>query len=248
MTEKRQEKIDDYLLGRSADRATFERELETDQELAAGLADTRNAMDAVRLAQQAKMKARLQAMEAEMRSGKEERKEAVVRRLPVRRYLAIAAAVLLLLTAGWFLMNREQPATDLYALAEFEPYDNIFLSLTKGAAEEDAERAAYVAYEAGDMVLAAERLSALKQTTVNRFYLGQARLATKDFAAAAILFDALRQREDFQLARESEYYLALARLGLEDGAGAKSLLSDIAAEDGHPLRAEAERLLAKLPT
>ena len=254
MTEKQQEKIDDYLLGRAADRAAFERELAADPDLAAGLADTREAIDAIELTGDAALKARLRQLEGELRGeGATVRPigSAPPRRRPLVRYLALAAAVLLLLTAGWFLLRPgSTDAGDLYALADYEPYPNIAYSITKGtdevAAGEAARREAFLAYEAGDMTTAADRFAALPPDPVNRFYLGQAQLATERFAAAAATLAPLGQMADFNLAAESRYYRAVALLGSGDRTAATALLQPLAAGPASDAQRMAAALLEKL--
>ena len=267
----KQQRIDDYLLGRAdeAARREFEEEVTRDAELSEGLADTELAMDAIEYAEDAALKARLQNLEASL-GGRTEadvpqappvsaESTAVVREMPaphttkagvrprrnLRRLYGIAAAVLVLLLAGWFVLQpRGYNSPEALAMATFEPYENITPGGVRGG-EADPATAAFAAYDAGDYATAATALRALPPTAVNRFYLGQSLLATGDYAAAAVQFADVRMA-DFGLTLEAEYYLAVARLGEGKTGPARDLLKKIAGESSHPLTEKAQSLLAEV--
>lgn len=259
----KQDRIDDYLLGRGNQetRRELEEEITRDAELSEQLAATELAMDAIELAEDEALKARLQALERSARDATPTvaaESTAVTRELPApgltkagvrprrswRRLYAVAAAVLMLLLAGWFVLRPtgyDSPAA--LAMDTFRPYENLTQSGVRGAAEEAG--AAYAAYDAADYISAANRLAALPQTATNKFYLGQSLLATQNYTGAAAQFEDVRKM-DFGLAQEAEYYLALSRLGEDDVAAARELLETIVASANHPSGAEAKLLLERL--
>ena len=245
--DEQQDRIDDYLLGRApGQRDAFERDLAQDEDLRRRLEETELARQAIEIGEDDRLKARLREVEKTFTSSPAappQSKEARLR--PLRRYLALAAALLLLLTAGWFLLDRQEAPEDLFALADFTPYPNIAYSITKGE-NEDAEAAAYVAYENGDYETAIVEFTLLPGTQGQRFYLGQSLLATERFAQATEVFLPLATDRSFNLRQESEYYLALARLGTGATQVALDRLSAIAQTAGHPMAAEANALLLRL--
>lgn len=259
----KQKRIDDYLLNRADDEARreMEEEITRDPGLGAQLADTELALAAIELAEDQALKARLQALETSL-AGKAPattaESTAVVKELPVpgaqktamkprrnlRRFYGIAAAMLVLLVAGWFIMQpRGYDSPGALAMETFEPYANI----TQGGVRGDADPAAtaFAAYDAGRYAEAAVAFAGLPATATNKFYLGQSLLGQQDYAAAAIQFEDVR-RADFGLAPEAEYFLALARLGEGKTDLARQLLAAISATADHPSRAEAAELLVKM--
>lgn len=263
-SDDKQKRIDDFLLGRADDNARreFEEEVTRDADLSEGLADTELAMDAIEYAEDRALKARLQKLEAGFRQEAAPvaaESTAVVREMPVpgtekagvrprrnlRQLYAIAAAVLLLLLAGWFVLQPrgyESPAA--LAMATFEPYENITPGGVRGG-EQDPNAAAFSAYDAGDYAAAATALRELPPTAVNRFYLGQSLLATREYAAAATEFDNVRQAE-FGLSQDAAYYLALARLGEGKTSAARTILAGISTQTNHPMYEKAKALLAEI--
>lgn len=263
-SDDKQKRIDDFLLGRADDNARreFGEEVTRDADLSGLLADTELAMDAIEYAEDRALKARLQKLEASFRQEAAPvaaESTAVVREMPapgtrkagvrprrnLRKLYAIAAAVLVLLLAGWFVLQPrgyESPAA--LAMATFEPYKNLTAGAVRGG-EQDANAAAFSTYDAGDYAAAATALRELPPTAINRFYLGQSLLATGDYAAAATELDNVRQAE-FGLSQEAAYYLALARLGEGKTAAARTILAEMSAQTNHPMYEKANVLLTEI--
>jgi TolA-binding protein len=253
----RQVRIDDYLLGRNSDagRREIDEEITRNSELANQVADTELAMAAIELAEDEALKARLQNLEKSISanassSAVEAHSEAKVIGLPPRanrRYLyGIAAAVLLLLVAGWFLMQPkayDSPAA--LAMDTFAPYDNIVTGAVRGADASPSD-AAYDAYDAGNFVDAAKGFAKLPATATTKFYLGQSLLGSQRFTEAADQFEDVRKAADFALAPEANYYLALARAGEGKTNVAKEILADIQRDADHPMLEQAGILMKKL--
>jgi hypothetical protein len=258
----RQERIDDYLLGRTDAnrRRELEEEISRNADLSEQLADTELAMAAIELAEDQALKARLQDLESTLRSGESgattaapqpesisgKAKVVSLQRSNSLRFLyGIAAAVVFLLAAGWFILQPtgyESPAA--LAMASYVPYENITAGTVRGG-DSDPAAAAFVAYDAGRFAEAAEAFSNLPPTAVNKFYLAQSLLGSEQFSAAAAQFTDLTKVE-FGLQQESSYYLALARLGEGETEQAKQLLTEISQTNNHPMKAQASTLLAEI--
>ena len=244
-TEDQHERIEDYLLGRLADPVAFERELNQYPELRQEMEATRLALDAITAGEDHALKNRLRKLDAKTQTTAKivpiDRK----RRRRWVRYAAAAAVVCLL--AGYFLL-RPAPGEELsYALSQVEPYDNIAYTITKGAGDGDARAAAYTAYEAGDYPAAEAAFNRIdSDEAADEFYRAQSQLAQGKYAAAQPTLDRLAALNDFQLAPEAGFYAAVANLGLGQTAEATATLEQIAADAQHPLQAEARDLLERL--
>jgi hypothetical protein len=270
--DKLQDRIDGHLLGRNSreERLEFEEEITRNPELSQGLADTERALAAIEMAEDAKLKARLQALEAKLAAAPPEimemppeavvtplasrqaRTQARVRNMKQNRkgtfnLLGYAAALLLVVAVGWWALNMNTDfSPEQLAMESFEPYDNIATGTVRGEEDTSAEAAAFNDYDAEDYAAAATKFRALPATDVTSFYLAQSLLAQQDFAAAAPIFTTLSTQADFALAPESAYYAALSRLGKGELVAAKEALTLIAATPGHPQAAAAKGVLEKL--
>jgi TolA-binding protein len=260
--DNRQNRIDDYLLGRAGheERLEFEEEVTRNAELSNGMAETELAMAAIELAEDRALKARLQKLESNLSasapdittvSATPEKKAKVVtmksRRNGSMKLLAYAAALLLVLAVGWWAMNNAGGFdAELLAMESFEPYQNITTGIVRGETDKTAEAAAFADYDAGNFAAAEVKLAALTTTNVNKFYLGQALLAQEKFAEASSVFIPLTRISDFPLAKEADYYNGLAFLGQHKVSEARNVLSKIARDTTHPMQQQAEKLLARM--
>lgn len=264
--EKRQDRIDDYLLGNGApeERREFEEETTRNKDLSNELGATELAIAAIELAEDRALKARLQGLEQKLAaktsastvvppltatsSRKPEARVVDIgrRRKGRLRLLGYAAALLLMLAVGWWAFS-EPGGFDAQQLAmdSFKPYENIATGTVRGDNDATAETAAFADYDAGNYAAAADKFAALPESNVHQFYLGQSLLAQGDFEEAHLIFLKL-WRSDFALKEESYYYLGLADLGRGDIIEARNALSKIARNENHPMQAEAKALLAKM--
>jgi len=273
--DKRQDRIDDHLLGRDSreDRLELEEELARNADLRTELADTELAMAAIELGEDRALKARLQALESKLAdttpgTTAAPRVEAKVANLADRRrrtetrvvdmrrrrkgnlnLLGYAAALLLALAAGWWAFSAGGEINPgQLAMESFEPYDNIATGTVRGNDEQTLEAAAFADYDAGNYEAAAAKFKELPESgsNVNRFYLGQSLLAQRQYEEALTVFRPLMEASGFPLAKESAFYHAVAQLGSGDINVARSSLTRISESASHPLRAEAKALLAKM--
>lgn len=266
--DKRQDRIDEYLLGKGSPetRREFEEETSRNEDLSRELGDTELALAAIELAEDKALKARLQGLEQRLAAQtpgstvappltavKPKPKGKVVdirsRHKGQFRLVAYAAALLLMLAVGWWAVSQPGvSAAQQLAMDSFKPYENIATGTVRGDNDATAEAAAFADYDAGNYAAAADKFSALSEANsyVNKFYLGQSLLAQQKFAEALIVFRPLMETPAFPLAQESAYYHALALLGTGETEEAKTALTKISNTDNHEMQAEAKALLAKL--
>lgn len=266
--DKKQDRIDEYLLGNGSPevRREFEEEISRNEDLSRELGNTELALAAIELAEDQALKTRLQGLEQRLAAKSPESavdssltattqkpKAKVVeigrRRKGQFRLMAYAAALLLMLAVGWWALNQSGgfDAQQL-AMDSFTPYENIATGAVRGENDDTAEAAAFADYDAGNYAAAEAKFSALAESNsyVNKFYLGQSLLAQQKYDDALAVFNPLMNTPAFPLAEESAYYHALALLGSGETAEAKTALTKISSTDNHEMQAEAKALLAKM--
>ena len=251
--EDQQDRIDDYLSGRLADAESFERELAANPQLQSDMEATRMALDAIHLSETDRLKDRLRGLEAGLQTGQAPAQAKVVsiNRNRNRSWMGYAAAAsVLLLVAAFFVLRPGTPDNAALAMANFEPYANLAMPITKGGSSQADRAAAYIAYERGDFPAAETAFraydSAPAEEAADRFYLAQTLLAQEKFSEASPIFTELAANRDFQLRQESEYYGALSQLGLGERDRARIALERISADANHEMYTEAVRLLDEL--
>lgn len=254
-----QDIIDHYLLGRltPAEQEVLNAALANDPSLAAELALETEAVKAIDAFGDQQLKASLQQVEAQLVAtaaagrplaaapvDQPIAKTAKVIPFYRKNVLAVAAAILLLLAAGWFILRSggsEFNAPAAYA-ANFEPYRNIAVQLTRGAETPTPEELAYTAYENGKWAAAEQLIDELPASEVNSFYLAQTYLKQGKFSEAVALLEILRKNDGFALHYATEWYLAMAYLGQGETTKALPLLKQISTTQGHPFAQQAEKL------
>lgn len=253
--EDRQDRIDEYLQGKSADAAAFERDLQEDSKLNEEMEATRMALDAIAVGGDHTMKERLRKLEAGMaaETGTTTSQNASARIVQLKprkrnnwmRIAAVAAVVLFI--AGYFILRPAGPEGPQLAMESFTAYDNIEYTITKSGGTTDPRATAYAAYEAGDYAAAERAFTPLQsELPADAFYLGQSRLAQQKYEAALPVFTQLAALADFGLSGEANYYRALSLVGLNRSEEARLLLEEIVVDANHPSYNEAEALLSRL--
>lgn len=249
-----QDIIDNHLLGRitPAEQKQLDAALAAEPNLAAELELEAEAVRAIDALGDQQLKTRLQGLEQRLKtapltveSNESIKKEAKIVPFYRKNILAIAAAVLLLFAAGWFILqpgSSEFNAPAAYA-ANFEPYRNIAVQLTRSAENPTAEELAYTAYEDGNWTEAEALLSSLPTSDVNNFYLAQVHLKQEKFTPATQLLDPLGKNGTFALHYTAEWYLAMAYLGQGNEDKALSLLKQISESKDHPFAQQARKIL-----
>lgn len=246
------ELIDRHLSGQlnREEAAEFDRR-RTDPVFAGLVEETEIAVAAVRYDGDRQLKAMLQAEEERLRQP--QAPQGVVRTLPSarRRWLGLAATILLLLALGlWWTYTGPAAAPPNYLADYFEPFPNRAVNITKSANEASRRERAYAAYQIGDYATVIAELSVVLQDSsvaVDQFYLANALLATGQAARALPLFERLADDPRFPLAPQSRWYQALALLELGRTDEARELLRKISADTRAFQRERAEELLRKIP-
>lgn len=238
--------VDRYLLRQAspAERRAIEDRRQRDEAFAEAMDRDEAILAVLRAGEDRALKDRLQRLEAA-----QPYQRLVLRRLPVRRWLAVAASLALLLLAGWWILAESAgPADTETLLAQYlEPYPNRAFNLTKGEAPITTRSRAYAAYEAGDYPGAVAAFAELTEPDLaDRFYRANALLLLERPAEALPFFRALAGTADFALAPHSQWYQALSWLALDRRAAALPILERIATDANHPFQDRAASLLQRL--
>ena len=173
----------------------------------------------------------------------------------LRSPLAIAAAILLLVAAGfwWIQQPRAFDAETVYASA-FEPYANDLGGRAMGGNEpgDPVDRtlaAASLAYDRRDYAAAADsfalQLSTAPAAAATSFYYGLSLLGANRNQQAIDVLSPLGN--DAEYGPAANWYRALALLRSKQLPAAKTALSGIANNELSPFKSAAEKLLQRLP-
>lgn len=170
---------------------------------------------------------------------------------PLRRRLAIAAAVLLAILAAWWLIPGAVNTERLFA-AHFTHLDNsLSVTLMSDAGQpEDALARSLRPYNTRDYAAAVQSLRAYldqhPDSTAVRLYYGISLLADHQPDQAIEQLDQVQRADLHRDFRESaDWYTALAELRADHKAAAIDILKTIT-KQSHAYRAEAETLLSAL--
>jgi len=159
----------------------------------------------------------------------------VVRPLHHRRWLGVAAAVLLLVVPMFYLLNMPVSNTALFA-QHFEAPRSTYLLTSRGDAAQDNQDLtnAFALYEKGDYQQALPAIKDLANTYPERkdltYYAGISALAAGDTEEAIKLLELAQQSDYQEIDEKSRYFLGLAHLKLGETVKARQWLS--AAESG----------------
>lgn len=164
----------------------------------------------------------------------------------IKMILQIAAAVLLLVAAGTFLM-RGDTASNYQQLTAQHLEKAYAISSQRSAAEENEQRiSANEFYRAKRYKEAIPIYNQLIASNVSleadQFYLGLSHLYAGDAAAALPALSALAQNKDAKYAQEANWYLSLAQIKSNQLVDAKKRLQTIVDRGGWKSREAAELL------
>ncbi|MEQ8705070.1 MAG: hypothetical protein RIC19_14185 [Phaeodactylibacter sp.] len=166
--------------------------------------------------------------------------------IPMGRWAAAAAAVLVLLVAGYWMISSPQQSAPALVTSYFEPYPD---RVTTMGSEADALTEAMAAYNAGRYEEALTLFGALPQGSLQmellNLYTGTAALQAgqMDLAEQAL---AQTARSATAYAPAGQWYLALTYLQQEKTALAKPLLEELRQGGAYKQKSAAE-LLDQLP-
>ena len=230
--------ISKYFTGElsAEEQQTFDRFLDDDRDFRAEVDFQKKVRLAVIHAKQAEKKARLQSIEAGIKTSQSSRK-----------WWLAAASILILLTAGFFFLTNEASSEQLFA-NYYEPAKNIIHPIVRNGDDPSKLTEAFLAYQKNEFELAGQLLTEEYEST-NRseliFYraicqieTGQTDLAIKNLISHQEYKDVMSDK--------TGWYLALAYLKTDKKAEAKAVLEEIVNNTGSFKLKEAKSLLKKL--
>ncbi len=223
--------IEKYLRGTATDEEQREvGQKQTDTDFQVALHIQQDVFTAIEIEGDRSLKARLQQKEAELQkqtSGSKIR--------PLRRrwlgIMAVAAAVLLVLTFAGIQFWGDRVTPDDLFTANFEPFTAVAESqIQRGQSDAVDAQMAYTAFLEGNYETAIAQFEALltdKDDAVLQFHLAQTLLANSQVQRALPILQQLDTQPAFPLAEQTDWYLALALLETGDTEAARQQLETI---------------------
>ena len=275
--ETKMDKLDQYLLGelKGEELKAFEQEMINDEDLSKDLDLHKAVFEAVSEKEIIDYRAELDKIQVQMDAGtgsaasdnQEVKPQATIRRLNIRRVLAVAASVAVLLVAGWYVMqsgglggpmtadevfaaNFEAPSIEDVASRsdDFEKPKMIDQFLDRLYNSEDNFKQSFKAkdYEAAlkalNTMLGAD--SKFENHSEQTYYYnrGITLLHLENYKDAARAFNKVKRGEKLE---DALWYKAMAYLKT-DTTKAKETLAEISQRNGHPKAAQATKMLERM--
>ncbi|WP_339840616.1 hypothetical protein [uncultured Maribacter sp.] len=221
----------------------FNQFLESDANFKAQFELEKDVQAVIRENERVELKRKLQGFESELGT------KVTLAKRTFWKPFQIAASIILLLGASWFVFNSDifNGPEELYATS-YEKYPNTVYTITRGdTADTSLERLAFEAYETNDYEAAIKYLKELKDKTgldYVDFYLGQSYLGNGETLKAINEFEKTISING-EYKQEAFWYAALAHLKLDHKNKAKDLLIELIENETYKLD-EATELLEKL--
>jgi len=177
-----------------------------------------------------------------------EKEHPVKKVIPLRRWLSLGIAAVLVIAAGIWYGWPVKTTPDTLALFReyYKPYPNVVMPITRSSeSDSSAAAAAYGAYERGEYETAIDLFNKLPQgSSPVAFYLGQCYLAMdQSDQAIAHFITSMQQSENFM--NQAQWYLSLAYLNQGDKQKAREVLERVASEE-NSFASDAKALLKRL--
>lgn len=166
------------------------------------------------------------------------------------RALSIAASLLFLCTAIWFLFQKTADTTLNYpqmAAAEFSafPVDGPQRGTTNTV--DEVYSAATVAYANKQYTAAIPLFLKLDpQNETIQLYIANCHLGLKEYSSAETILRTLINSSDTAISQNAQWYLGLSELGLDNLEQSKETISQISQNDSHLFHIKATQLLSKM--
>lgn len=251
------EKIEKYVNGEmsASEEKAFDAAIEQDATLATAVDNFGVANDAIELLIEDNLRTELDNLRAEESAESANnvvsinKSKPVARMRSLRRYLAMAASVALLL--GFFGMNWAGSNYSDAALGEgiYSGYD--MPNVRSGGNTLHPFSEGITAYNAGDYAKAIPFFQGIvvddPRYAEAQFYLGHALLKNKDFSSAATQFKKVQTLNDVRYTENAEWYQIVAQLSAEQTNDEfYTLLNKITNDSNHTFNSQAVDLQGKL--
>lgn len=202
----------------SSELADFENQMKANPDFAKEVEAFEATRNAIKLSEKKRLKSQLQAIE---------KKRASKRLLP---RLAIAATILLLITAGGLIWwnQRTQNASELFA-EHYAPYPNIYAPITRDIDSLTSVEKAFTEYELGHYTKAEELLQQELKNEENgdiQFYLAVTHIQLENYELAEQELSAINASET-RYYPQVLWYRALIQLKKNNTEKARALLSEL---------------------
>lgn len=192
------------------------------------------------------LKTRFQQLEIERTELGAKGKE-LVPKLPWAGLLTIAASILLLLGALWWL-NGSEPLSSHAAFTQYyEAYPNLVAPVTKGGEPVEGGDRAFQLYEIGEYERALSIFEALPQEEAKMFYQGLTYIALNRPQQAAPLLSLISTNKTSSYRQTAQWYFALTTLQMDKMEACRHKLKQILEDAEHPYFEVAKKLLNDLP-
>lgn len=192
------------------------------------------------------LRQRLSAIHQKVKAEQQENKTAT-KVIPIKQWAAVAAAVIILLFAGYNFWNSASAKEDVYA-KYYELYQPDFSTRNQETDQANAEKA----YREGDFENVIELLQKVKNESGGNarilLGLGNAFLKTSNYQAATESFEEIIKSENELYIDQARWYLALTFLKQGDVDSCRKILQELAQREGADFSQEAKGLLHQLPT
>lgn len=252
MNEDLLEKIEQYLAGTlpKDEISAFEAEIQADPKLAAAFREQYLGMMAVQQAGDLDLKAQLYQRGRQQFDGGKVIKPNFWNRPTV--WLAIAAALAVLITFAIVLNNQEAPALpDLYAQYEADMEDALSQSRAPAEKKDSLWEEVNLSFQKQDIDGKLKSLDTYIDAGTNEGKKGEAflfkgiiLLKLKNTEEAIKAFEQVP--DEHLYSRDAAWYTALAFMQANDLEGTKTALAPIAKSNAHPKREEAREILEML--
>jgi hypothetical protein len=249
ISQERLELIERYLLGQMAmpEIADFESKLQSDHLLKQQVEEQKLLMLAI---EESMLRTRLDGFHKGMRNTvikdvnaitlpHEYSQPAVVKKMPWKKWLSVAAIFTLLAFSAWWVLLK--PTRDQQLFANYYQPDPGLMTAMGSTEEYDFNRA-MIDYKSGhyDSAIASwtRQLSVNPGSDTLQYFIASAQLANKNFTGALKYFEAVIQQPASPFFAEANWYAALAAIQAGDKTRAAKFLSQSNRPEKERLRAE----------
>lgn len=246
-----QDRIDRYLAGQlsAEEQQQFETALAADNDLQADLHYRQDLKVVLKAVGREALRRELQELETGNAQTAAGRTRSLRQFQPW--YLAVAAAVAILVAAVLLLYPDRQNPQELFA-QNFQPYPNVLVPIdrSEGPSTQKPDAQAFAYYEQGEYAQALPLLEQLATDSTSAkydFYVANCQLQLNQLTRAIPLLQSLAQSDTDHFAPHAQWYLALAYLKSADIPATQALLQTVSAQAGHPFQQQAEKLLREIP-